>query len=352
MKFNQFYKGKKVLVTGHTGFKGSWLSLWLIEMGAIVTGYSIESGEKNSIYNIFNLKNKLTHIQANINDFNSLLNAINKYNFDIIFHLAAQPIVKESYINPSNTILTNILGTMNLLEAIRINSKIKSAIIVTTDKVYENTNKNSGYIETDKLGGHDPYSASKAGAEIITQSYIKSYFLTKKSCNIASVRAGNVIGGGDWSKYRLIPDIIRSIETKVPLEVRYPFAVRPWQHVLEPLSGYLELGKRLYESEIDKQGSWNFGPYEKEVYKVNDVLNNFKNYFPSLKIIDVSNSVHSHETSLLLLNIDKSLKNLHWKPRFNFHKAIELTAEWYKNYQSKSIYEITLNQIKTYSSFI
>jgi CDP-glucose 4,6-dehydratase len=241
---------------------------------------------------------------------------------------------------------------MNLLEAIRINSKVKSAIIVTTDKVYENLNKNAGYIETDKLGGYDPYSASKAGAEIVTQSYIQSYFLNKDSCNVATVRAGNVIGGGDWSKYRLIPDIIRSIETKVPLEVRYPLAVRPWQHVLEPLSGYLELGKRLYESEIDKQGSWNFGPYEKEVYKVKDVLDSFKLHLPNLKIIDVSNSIHSHEANLLLLNIDKSIKNLHWKPRFDLQKAIELTAEWYKNYQSKAICEITLNQIKSYSNFL
>ena len=261
-KLENFYKDKTVLLTGATGFKGSWMAIWLYEMGANVIDYSLAPLTDEDHFILLNLENKITHIQGDILDLNKLTDVFNKYNPEIVFHLAAQALVQFSYDNPKHTFDTNVAGSVNVLEAIRASGSVRSFVYVTSDKAYKNKEWTWGYRENDELGGHDPYSASKAAAEIVFSSYNDSFFSKNPDIGVGTVRAGNVIGGGDWALDRIIPDCIRSLRSNMPIVIRNPHATRPWQHVLEPLSGYLLLGMRLYQDPDTYSGAWNFGPNE------------------------------------------------------------------------------------------
>lgn len=349
-----FWKKKKVLITGHTGFKGSWLALWLSYLGARVYGFSTFPDYEPLAYDNLLIKKSLTkEYIGDIRDFSKLKNFIKKYEPEIIFHLAAQPLVRKSYSNPIETLETNIIGTANLLEASRNIKNLKTIVVVTTDKCYENIEKkNYSYSEDDRLGGHDIYSASKASTEIITASFRKSYQKNFKNCVISTARAGNVIGGGDWSGDRLIPDIIKSIIHKKILKIRYPNAIRPWQHVLEPLGGYMRLAYMSYQfKNKNLSTSWNFGPSKSSCISVKEVLSLFKKKFKNKLIYKIPKKKHLHEANYLRLDIKKVKKNLNWKPKWDVKKAINFTYDWYDQLNIKNIKklrDISLDQIKDY----
>jgi len=334
IQFNNIYKGKTVLITGHTGFKGSWLALWLQQIGANVIGYSRKPNTIPNHYDLLKLDYQTNF--GDICDLTSFSNVVKNCNPDIIFHLAAQPLVRYSYHNPIETFNTNVLGTANILECARLHEKIKAVLIVTTDKCYENIEQEKGYIETDRMGGYDPYSSSKGCAELVTNAYRNSYFNIEKyntshQTLIASARAGNVIGGGDWSEDRLIPDIIKGAMKNETTIIRSPKATRPWQHVLEPLNGYLMLGERLLNGEKEFAEGWNFGPEEKEVLTVEEVLNIASKQWDSIQF-KIEENHHLHEANLLSLNINKAKTKLGWKPKWSNEISIKKTIEWYKEF--------------------
>lgn len=349
-----FYKGKKVLVTGHTGFKGAWLSQILINWGAKVYGYSLPPSTKPSLYEALSLKSNMRQRIADIRKVRSLNKTIKYFKPDIIFHLAAQPLVRDSYDQPRYTYETNVIGTVNVLEVIRENN-VPAAVIITTDKVYRNLEKDIAYKEGDELGGYDPYSNSKACADLVVGSYIDSFFNparygTGHETLIASARSGNVIGGGDWATDRLIPDAMRAFIAKnEDLIVRSPNAVRPWQHVLEPLHGYLLLGKHLLSGEVDKVGAWNFGPEDSDMKPVKEVLSLVINHLEKGHY-KVQEDKHKHEAGLLKLNNNKAKNLLKWKARFSLDDAVKATVLWYKVFYSnpKSVIKLTNDQIKEY----
>ena len=355
--FKNIYKDKRILITGHTGFKGSWLSIWLKELGAQVTGYSLAPPSEPNNFVSSGLEKKITHIHGNICDLQHLLAVLDEYQPEFIFHLAAQPIVRLSYEEPKMTFDTNIGGTVNVFEAIRMSPCVKVFINVTSDKCYENKEWVWGYRENDPVGGDDPYSASKGCAELIFASYLKSYFSKDlpdaRRPGLASVRSGNVIGGGDWGRDRLIPDCVRAIAARQPVGIRNPKAVRPWQHVLEPLSGYLWLGALLWESPAAYSGPWNFGPNDSDSLRVEEVLSKFIEYWGSGEWKDLSTDTKSpHETFILRLCCDKTRLQLGWHCTLKAHEALFITAEWYKLFYSKSrkdnMYQICTDQIKKY----
>jgi len=332
--FNNFYAGKKVFLTGHTGFKGSWLSKWLIELGADVFGYSSYIPSEPSNFEALNLKSQLKDTRGDIRELENLSNALNSFKPDIVFHLAAQPIVKESYLNPKTTFDVNLGGTVNMLEILRNLNFVKSAVMITSDKCYENVEWEYGYREDDKLGGKDPYSASKGCAEIAFSSYARTFFCDENSPNIATARAGNVIGGGDWAASRIVPDCIRAWSGDSEPDIRSPYATRPWQHVLEPLSGYLWLAVMLAEC---KEGtvteSFNFGPPADSNYTVEELIIEMGNTWESVKWNQnrgVGGAVK--EAGLLKLCCDKALNRLAWKACLDFETTVKMTAEWYKAY--------------------
>lgn len=337
MKFNlmnvdlkTFWKDKKVLVTGNTGFKGSWMSYLLNKLGANIVGYSLKPQSSPSLFQKLDFDNETFYYD--IRDFSSLKGIVEKIKPEIVFHLAAQPIVIESYKKPIDTFEININGTINLLEALKDSKKLRSVIIVTTDKVYENKEWMYGYREIDNLGGFDPYSASKACVEIITSAYRDSYYKDKK-IKLSSARAGNVIGGGDWAEYRLIPDIVRSIYEGHPLNIRYPKSTRPWQHVLDPVLGYLELARLTFLNESVEDGAYNFGPLPNSDSSVEQIINEFLKNHNSRNIkIKFDQKINLHEANALSLNIEKSINNLNWSPKLNTNKALELTANWYDGF--------------------
>jgi CDP-glucose 4,6-dehydratase len=347
----EFYKGKKVLVTGHTGFKGSWLSIWLKELGADVIGYSLDPNTERDNFVLSKLNEKIIDIRGDIRDSEKLDKVFEKYEPEIVFHMAAQPLVRLSYENPKETYDVNVMGTLNILEAIRKSRTVKVGIMITTDKCYENKEQIWGYRESDSMGGYDPYSSSKGCCELLISSYRNSFFNPKEfnihGKAIASVRAGNVIGGGDWAKDRIIPDCIRALESGISIEIRNPFAIRPWQHVLEPISGYLLLAKEIYNQPEKYSGGWNFGPDYNSIINVKNIVENVIKNWGQGSFVDLSNKNEQnyHEAKLLSLDCTKAKTYLKWEPVLNVYDALTLTVEWYKNYSNADVYELCKEQI-------
>ena len=353
--FNNFYKDKVILVTGHTGFKGSWLSLWLNELGAKVIGYSLDPQNNEDNFNVSKLDEKIVDIRGDIRDDKKLNFIFKQYKPEIVFHLSAQALVRESYINPKETYDINVMGTLNVLEAIRNNDSVRAGVMITTDKCYDNKEKIWGYREDDPMGGYDPYSSSKGCCEILISSYRNSFFNLEEYDNhkkaIASVRAGNVVGGGDFAKDRIIPDCIRSIRNNEVISVRSPKSIRPWQHVLEPLYGYMLLGKKLYEDGKEYSQGWNFGPsYELQV-KVEEIVNLIIKYFGKGSWKDTSEKNSVHEANLLTLDCTKARINLGWTSIMSIDETIEYTAKWYRGF-NEDMYIFNVNQIRDYCKLI
>ena len=349
------FNNKKVLVTGHTGFKGSWLAIWLKELGAEVIGYSLDSPTKPNNFELTKLSEKIVDVRGDILDKDKLKDIFNLHQPEIIFHLAAQAIVLTGFENPSKTFETNVQGTINVLEAARNCKSVKTVIVVTSDKCYKDQGMISGYREDDLLGGSDPYSASKSMAEIAINSYIKSFYNSKEGPVLASVRAGNVIGGGDFADFRLVPDCMKSLMLNSPVIVRNPSSVRPWQHVLVPLSGYLALAVKLQESRHEYADAWNFGPAEKKGITTKEVVEQLINIWGNGSWQHVQQENPKKETIMLKLNWDKAAHYLSWAPAYNYNEAIKSTAEWFKRYnveKSKSdinLYSLCVNQINHYT---
>lgn len=345
-----FWKGRSVFLTGHTGFKGSWLALWLTEMGANVYGYSLKAPTNPNLFKIINLEKKIKRsTKGDIRDISKLKKSIKFAKPSIIFHMAAQPLVKQSYYDPLETFTTNLIGTINLFEVARNVETIEAIINITTDKCYENKEHKQPYHEKDRLGGYDPYSSSKACSEIATSTYRNS-FLSKSGIKLASVRAGNVIGGGDWATDRLIPDFFRSIENNNLLLVRSPKAVRPWQHVLDPLSGYLMLAEKLVIKGHNFAEAWNFGPNHNDNKTVKWVLNRFSKQFSNSKW-ETESEDQLHEANLLKLDISKAKSKLGWIPRWSLETAIDNTIKWYQAYkENKNMIDFSIKQIKAHQS--
>lgn len=350
-----FFKGKKILITGHTGFKGAWLSQILLEFGSDVVGVSLPAETDPSLFSILDLEKRMKTYYQDIRDFKAMKEIFEAEKPEIVFHLAAQALVRGSYDDPLKTFSTNVLGTANVLQAIKEVGGVKSAVIITTDKVYFNNGLPNPYRETDPLGGYDPYSSSKAAADIVTSSYIQSFFNVadfgeKHDTLVAIARAGNVIGGGDWADDRLVPDIVRAIyDKKKEIVLRNPKAVRPWQHVLAPLHGYLTLARELNEKNIDSVGAWNFGPHPDESITVEEVVEE------AIKILGLGShrveaDTAKHEASLLTLDISKAKSELRWEPKINFEQSIRMTFDWYKEYHENrdKIVEFTNKQIAEY----
>jgi CDP-glucose 4,6-dehydratase len=348
-----FWQGKKIFLTGHTGFKGSWLSLWLASMGAKVTGYALAPNTAPNLFWILAIGSLIekSHI-ADIRDLVTLQKAILESKPDVVIHMAAQPLVRYSYENPVETYATNVMGTVNVLECMRDIDSVRSTVVITTDKCYENHERAEGYREDEAMGGYDPYSSSKGCAELVISAYRRSYFSSTKSTNmIASARAGNVIGSGDWSQDRLIPDAIRAFESRQPLVIRNPFATRPWQHVLEPLSGYLILAQALYEQGAPMASSWNFGPLDKDNRSVEEVVKLLACGWGDEVSWVTEKSLHHHEAKLLKLDCTKARNQLHWIPKWGLELAVQKILEWQRAFQAEqNMREISLAQINQYTS--
>jgi len=350
----KFFKNKKILITGHTGFKGSWLTQILLNWNADIIGIALKPSVNPNLFNLLDIKKNIKNYFCDIRNFKKVKEIILKEKPEIVFHLAAQPLVRDSYDDPLYTFETNIIGTANVLQAIKEFGGVKSAIMITTDKVYEEKEKDYCYKESNKLGGYDPYSSSKVGAEMVINSYIKSFFSPKNyrkyhKTLIASARSGNVIGGGDWLRDRIIPDIVRMIfERNKKLIIRNPESVRPWQYVLEPLYGYMLLAKKLYEGKRELTGAWNFGPQQGSYVTVRILTKKvFKILGKGSYIIKRDHK--RHEADFLRLNISKTKKVLRWKPTFSPNQALKLTIDWYESFYNKeNITDITNQQIELF----
>jgi len=340
-------------VTGDTGFKGSWLSLWLHELGAEIVGYALPPEQDKSLFKLLGLGKMIHHVNGDIRNLSKLQKLFSDFQPEFLFHLAAQPLVRFSYKEPKLTFDTNVGGAINVLEAVRLTTSLRSAIFATSDKCYKNKEWIWGYREDDELGGSDPYSASKASAELVFAAYRASFFCQRKGLGAASVRAGNVIGGGDWARDRILPDCIQSLQKQQPITLRNPHATRPWQHVLEPLYGYLLLGTRLHNEPKKYSGSWNFGPDTESIHTVKDVAERVILYWGKGKIKFNHEATAPHEDSLLQLNCDRAHQLLGWYPRWDFDRTVAETVRWYKEVAGgKSALAIIKEQIKNYSVFI
>ena len=352
-KYLSVFRGRKILVTGHTGFKGSWLSLWLHHLGAEVVGIALDHKTDRDNFVVSKVSSVLKDYRFDIRDYKKLNKVIHDEQPEIVFHLAAQPLVLESYQTPLDTFEINTQGTANMLEVIRTTESIKTAVFITTDKVYENKEWIWPYREDERLGGYDPYSASKGAAEIIISSYRNSFFkpkdYSKHGKSIASVRAGNVIGGGDWADFRIIPDCIRAIENEQIIEVRSPKAVRPWQHVLEPLGGYLLLASKMIENPQNFAEAWNFGPESENIVNVGKLVEAVLKEYGKGSWKDTSDPDALHEAHLLSLDIHKAKNRLEWQPVLDFKQTIAFAIEWYKDYKNTDPQKICLDQIKRYT---
>lgn len=344
-----FWKGRKVFITGHTGFKGSWLSLWLQSLGADILGVALAPPTNPNLFTLANVAKSMTSVIGDVNDFSLLQKILKEFQPEIIIHMAAQSLVRYSYKQPVETYATNVMGTVHVLEAARNCSSVKALVNVTTDKCYENKEWHWGYRENDRLGGHDPYSNSKACSELVTSAYRDSYYKTAQ-IGLASARAGNVIGGGDWAEDRLIPDIIRACLNNQAVSIRNPHAIRPWQHVLEPLSGYLLLAERLYHSASDYADSWNFGPQEDDIKPVGWIADYIVQQWGSQANWLQDGNEHPHEATYLKLDCAKAKSKLGWQPRWHLEKGLTETVRWYQAYKaSQDMREFSLNQIKNFT---
>lgn len=344
------YKDKTVLITGDTGFKGSWLAIWLLHLGAKVIGFSLPPIEEKSNYLVTGLEERLIHVNGDIRDYNQILEVVQDYEPDFIFHLAAQAIVLESYLNPLNTFQTNVLGTVNLLESVRNTNSVQVIVNITSDKCYENNEWTYGYREIDKLGGKDPYSASKGASEIVSSSYLRSFFNLDSSTCLATARAGNVIGGGDWATGRIIPDCIRALLNNEPIKIRNPHSRRPWQYVLEPLYGYLILGENLFKYGHDFAGAWNFGPNISNNITVEELVKLVIDKWGVGKYINELNQQQTKESINLYLDISKASTRLKWNPAISAEDMVSLTIDEYKteNMSKNEIFEQRTEHIKKY----
>ena len=348
MKIKDFYANKRVLITGHSGFIGSWLTKWLTMMNTEVCGFSLDPPTVPNMYDIVNLRNSIMDIRGDIRNAESLQNVIREFKPEIVFHLAAQPIVLESYDNPVETFDVNVTGTANILNSLRNSDSVRTIIVVTSDKSYLNNGQFYPYRESDALGGKDPYSASKSCQDIVVNSFRESFF-SDIGVGISAVRAGNVIGGGDFAKYRIIPDIVRAISESNTVIIRNPDSVRPWQHVLEPSSGVLSLAEKMYK-DISFSGAWNFGPDPQSVRTVRELTETFIGYYGQGEFITQTNK-SLKEATYLQIDISKANKELGWKPCYDFDKTVKTAVEWYRAYLegSKDLDEITKKQINEYA---
>lgn len=343
-----FWKNKRVFITGHTGFKGSWLTIWLNEMGAIIKGYSLSPNTSPNLFETTSLDKEIDSVFGDINDYKKLKLNIDNFNPEIIFHLAAQPLVRESYMDPIYTYQTNVIGTANILQASRTVNSLKAVVVVTTDKCYENKEWEWGYRENEPMGGHDPYSSSKGCAELITAAFRKSFFSQTKVA-VASARAGNVIGGGDWSKDRLIPDIVNSYNRGDKVVIRNPLATRPWQHVIEPLSGYLILAENLYKKGDTFAEAFNFGPKDSDCQSVESVLNQIDKIWQNSPGWRLDENANPHEAKYLKLDISKAKHFLDWQPKWDLSEALGRVVEWNKAFKNKAnMLEYCINEINSY----
>ncbi len=352
---SNFWQNKQVFLTGHTGFKGAWLSLWLNKLGAKVTGFALEPHTTPSLFQIASIDDKITSISGDIRDYELLSKQISTVKPEIVIHMAAQALVRESYKNPVDTYATNVMGTVHLLEAIRAVPSVKAVVIVTSDKCYENNEKLWSYREDEPMGGYDPYSNSKGCAELVTGAYRRSFFNLSNPdsshASIASVRAGNVIGGGDWAEDRIIPDCMKAILENREIVLRNPYAIRPWQHVLEPLNGYLMLAQKLYENGNSYAEPWNFGPNDQDAITVEALVKQLCDQWKDKAEFTISKDAGPHEANFLKLDSTKARTRLDWQPVWNIEETLENIIKWYKAYQNgQNMAELCLKQIEEYES--
>jgi CDP-glucose 4,6-dehydratase len=355
---SRFWRGKRVFLTGHTGFKGSWLSIWLSNLGAAVYGYSLEPPTDPSLFKLASLDTIVHSTIGDIRDADRVSSSLEESRADIVIHMAAQPLVRLSYDQPILTYETNVLGTAKLLEGIRRCDRVRSAVIVTTDKCYENKEWHWGYRESDRLGGYDPYSNSKACAELVAAAYRNSFFNPldygkSHRVAIATARAGNVIGGGDWARDRLVPDTMKAISFGRKVSIRNPEAIRPWQHVLEPLHGYLLLAEKMFDSGIEFGEPWNFGPYDSDARPVRWVVDKLCALWPDSPGYSIDETVSAHEASYLKLDSSKAINRLGWSPTWRLQTALEAIIEWYKAYmRGEDLFKVTSAQIHGFEAAI
>lgn len=351
MSQSSFWKNKRVLVTGHTGFKGAWLSLWLHELGAKLCGYALKPHTQPALYEVLKLREFFGSDEfMDLRDEKKVFESFRKFEPEIVFHLAAQPLVRASYEVPLETFDVNVMGTAHVLDAIRKTPSVRVAVMITTDKVYENQEWDRPYREDDRLGGFDPYSSSKACSELVIESYRRAFIGDR--VGVAAARAGNVIGGGDWAGDRLVPDVVRALTAKKSLTLRNPHSLRPWQHVLEPLSGYMNLAERLWNDQAAFSGGWNFGPEISDTVSVENLIKYFfKSWGQETKIECIPSALH--EANILKLDITKAKTELKWTPRYSIQEALQITADWYRQYYSLSsdMRAFSLKQIEDFSNF-
>lgn len=346
-----FWRGRRVFVTGHTGFKGSWLSLWLQAAGAEVSGYAFEPPTDPSLFEIARVADGMRSITGDVRDLASLQRAMASCSPEVVIHMAAQPLVRDSYAHPVETYSTNVMGTVNLLEAVRSVRGVRAVVNVTTDKCYENVGSPRGYRETDALGGADPYSSSKACSEIVSSAYRASYFRDSSAAALATARSGNVLGGGDWAVDRLVPDLVHAFEDRRPARIRNPHAIRPWQHVLEPLHGYLVLAQRLCEAGPAYAEAWNFGPEEESARPVQWIAARLAQLWGHGAAWQADTGEHPHEAAILMLDATKARSRLDWRPTLSLESALELTVDWFRARSAgKDMREYSLEQIDSYQS--
>lgn len=344
-----FWKDKKVFLTGHTGFKGGWTVLWLKKLGAVVKGYALAPNTEPSLYKVAKIADGIESHIGDVRDLDALKRSMVEFGPEIVIHMAAQPLVLASYRDPVDTYETNVMGTVNLLEAVRACESVKAVVNVTTDKCYKNNEWVWGYRENEPMGGYDPYSSSKGCSELVTSAYRQSFFYAKTSVSLASARAGNVIGGGDWSDDRLIPDALKAFDLGEPVIIRNPLATRPWQHVLEPISGYLTLAQKLYCSDCEYAEGWNFGPNVEGTKPVGEVLDYLVDHWPSDASWLLDKREQPHEAQLLKLDISKAQERLKWSPRWDLNKALQTIIKWHYSWRNgEDMSTVTLNQIRDF----